>query len=263
MGQEHLRRVERMALLVDGENIAAHVIGAVIANVSTYGRVPVRRIYGDWTSGHMHLWKEPAQKYGFRAVHYPAPRKGKNTADIALTTDAMDILHRSMADAFAIVSGDADYGPLVVRLREYSHFVLGFGQRHTSPMLINAYDHFLYLEDLVAPSDAEIFGYGDLDTLIENAFGVVGKRKKVDENTGEWVWSSNLTSVLKRLSPYLNPHSLGYKNFVDLYKHKVNLVEVEYHDFAGSKHPFVRMLRKNAPLEKDPLADQDPEPRLV
>lgn len=42
--------------------------------------------------------------------------KGKNTTDIAMTIDAMDILYTRQIDAFCLVTSDCDFTPLATRM---------------------------------------------------------------------------------------------------------------------------------------------------
>lgn len=53
----------------------------------------IKRIYADWTKSGMRKWKEPANEHSFRLIEAPSYVSGKNTTDIALIMDAMDILH--------------------------------------------------------------------------------------------------------------------------------------------------------------------------
>jgi len=68
--------------------------------VSRYGDAVIRRIYGDWTRKALSGWKETAREYGFRLVQASSYASGKNTTDIALVIDAMDILRDGRVDCF-------------------------------------------------------------------------------------------------------------------------------------------------------------------
>ena len=92
-----------------------------------YGAV-IRRIYGDWTRKALSGWKETAREYGFRLVQASSYASGKNTTDIALVIDAMDILRDGRVDCFCLVASDGDYNPLAQRIREAGLKVLGYGR---------------------------------------------------------------------------------------------------------------------------------------
>ncbi|MDR0229467.1 MAG: NYN domain-containing protein, partial [Flavobacteriaceae bacterium] len=46
-----------IAILVDGDNAQAKLLDKILEEVSKYGKVTVRRIYGDWTTPQMNSWK--------------------------------------------------------------------------------------------------------------------------------------------------------------------------------------------------------------
>ena len=57
-----------IAILIDGDNVAADKLGDIISFVSSYGNPIIRRIYADWTKSAMKRWKEEAKTFSFRLV---------------------------------------------------------------------------------------------------------------------------------------------------------------------------------------------------
>ena len=49
---------ERYALLIDADNVSAKYIKPILDELSKYGNVTYKRIYGDWTSTYNSSWKE-------------------------------------------------------------------------------------------------------------------------------------------------------------------------------------------------------------
>ena len=78
---------------------------------------------------------------------------GKNASDMAMVVDAMDLLHSGRFDAFAIVSSDADFTPLAMRLRAQNMRVFGFGEKKTPEPFVNACSTFLFIDE--QPVDAK------------------------------------------------------------------------------------------------------------
>ena len=60
---------------------------------------------------------------------------GKNTTDIALIIDAMDLLHGGRVDSFCLVTLDDDYSELAIRICEQGLAVFGFGVSSPHPPL--------------------------------------------------------------------------------------------------------------------------------
>ena len=77
----------------------------------------------------------------------------KNRADIAMVVDALELAFtRDYIDTFVVVSGDSDFTPLVLKMRELNKRVIGIGTRKsTSRLLIQACDEFLFYDTVVQP----------------------------------------------------------------------------------------------------------------
>src|ERR687895_2586309 len=80
----------------------------------------------------------------------------KNAADIKLAVDALELaFQRDFITTFVVGSGDSDFTPLVLKLREMNKRVIGVGvEGSTSEMLPGACDEFLFYESLLGPGTA-------------------------------------------------------------------------------------------------------------
>jgi len=88
----------------------------------------------------------------------PSPRGDKNGADINLALDALEMAFtHSHVNAFAIVSGDSDFIPLVNKLKEYGKtvFVVG-GKAFTSTILQQNCHEFVSYESLLSTSGGPV-----------------------------------------------------------------------------------------------------------
>src|SRR4030067_538805 len=135
-----------VAALIDFENVGLDSIRWLFAQISDVGRIIVKRAYADWSSAGnkrdqlLELGIEPIQQFH-------SGSKGKNSSDIRLAIDAVDLLHQSPIDTFVIVSSDSDFIPLVNKLRAAGKTVIGAGRRTTAPRtLVISYDKYYYLD---------------------------------------------------------------------------------------------------------------------
>jgi hypothetical protein len=72
---------------------------------------------------------------------------GKNSTDIALAVDAIDLVLAERPDVVVIASSDSDFAPLVSRLREKGCRVRGIGQKgKTGDETLGVYDDYTVLE---------------------------------------------------------------------------------------------------------------------
>ena len=137
---------DRIAVLIDGENTRAAYADEVLSEVAKYGNPTIKRVYGDWTNSHLSPWARRLNSLGLRAMHQNAFTKSKNSSDLALVIDAMDLLYDDNVEAFALVTSDSDFTSLAHRLRESGKTVYVLGENKAPDALKNACDKFIDLE---------------------------------------------------------------------------------------------------------------------
>ena len=137
------------ALLIDAENVSVKYIKPVLTELSKYGVITYKRIYGDWTSTQLSGWKEQLLSNSITPIQQFSYTQGKNATDSAMIIDAMDILYSNDVDGFCIVSSDSDFTRLVSRLRESGKMVIGMGENKTPEPFRKACDKFTILENLL------------------------------------------------------------------------------------------------------------------
>ena len=104
------------ALLIDADNVSARYIKPILTELSKYGNITYKRIYGDWTNTQHSSWKDELLKNSITPIQQFSYTQGKNSTDSAMIIDAMDILYAKDVDGFCIVSSDSDFTRLVSRL---------------------------------------------------------------------------------------------------------------------------------------------------
>jgi uncharacterized protein (TIGR00288 family) len=144
----------KIALLIDADNAPAAKIEAILAEIAKYGVANTRRAYGNWKNLALKPWEDNLHEFAIRPVQQFDLTKGKNATDVALIIDAMDLLYTRNLDAFAIVTSDCDFTPLVMRILTDGLKVYGFGEKKTPKPFVYACSTFLYLENLGQESDA-------------------------------------------------------------------------------------------------------------
>ena len=144
----------RIALLIDAENISYKYITTIFDELKELGSVTIRKVYGDLSNEQTKPWVEPIQKYAITPVQQYQNTKGKNSSDMALVIDAMDILYNNPVEVFCIASSDSDFTRLASRIRQEGKMVIGMGESKSSQPYVNAFDRFQYL-DLIDEENAE------------------------------------------------------------------------------------------------------------
>ena len=155
---------ERIALFIDFENLALGArdrgekldMSVIMEALSERGRLVVRRAYADWNLFSEHRQGVVSQRIEMVEVPQRTGMVRKNAADIKLAVDALELaFQRDFVTTFVIASGDSDFTPLVLKLRELNKRVIGVGvEGSTSELLPGACDEFLFYERLLGPGSA-------------------------------------------------------------------------------------------------------------
>jgi len=213
---------KRIALLIDADNAPAGKIDVILAEVARYGVANVRRAYGNWKSPHLKSWEAVLHEYAIRPIQQFAYSSGKNASDMAMVIDAMDLLYARNLDGFAIVSSDADFTPLVMRLLTDGEKVYGFGEKKTPLPFVNACSKFTYIEALAAPEEngkAETAAPKNAQDLRGDARLVQMLRSAVESGSGDDGWT-RLDVVGSQIGNQasFDPRNYGYRKLSDLVK---------------------------------------------
>src|ERR1700709_2689888 len=136
----------RLAVLIDADNVPYANVKQMFEEIAKYGTPTFKRIYADWTKPTVSGWKTVLLENAITPIQQYSYTSGKNSSDLAMIIDAMDILYSGRADGFCIVSSDSDFTRLATRLREAGMMVIGIGQKKTPHPFIVACDKFIYLK---------------------------------------------------------------------------------------------------------------------
>ena len=131
----------RVAVLVDCDNTSPEVLEHALRVVSQFGRVVLRRGYGNHATL-ANRWQEALVRLAFTPCLQYQYASGKNTSDIALALDALEALFDDRADTFCLVTSDSDFAYLCRKLRERGATVHIVGEAKSPDALRNASDQF-------------------------------------------------------------------------------------------------------------------------
>ena len=141
--------VPRLAVLIDADNTSPDWTEAIFEEVATLGEASARRIYGDFSGSQLRGWNKKLENFAVLPHQQFAYTRGKNSSDIALVIDAMDLLHSGRFDGFVLVSSDSDFTRLASRIREQGLDVFGIGRENTPEAFRKACKRFIFVENLL------------------------------------------------------------------------------------------------------------------
>ena len=213
----------KIALLIDCDNASSDAIESVLNELAKYGVANIRRAYGNWKNKRLKGWEEKLHMFAIKPIQQFSYTKGKNATDAAMIIDAMDLLYTQNLDAFALVTSDSDFTPLVMRILTNGLKVYGFGEEKTPDAFVNACSSFIYTENLELKKqsgDKEIIITPNKKTKKElrgDTWLVNLLRNATEQTAGEDGWS-HLGKVGLYISnnSSFSPLNYGYKKLGDL-----------------------------------------------
>lgn len=139
----------KIVLLIDAENTSARYAKRIVDYLEKRGDIICARIYGDFINNvSVKGWNSVAIEYEMEQKQQLTTSAGKNSSDIALVIDAMDLLYQKNIDTLCIVTSDGDFTGLVKRIREDGIEVIGIGKADASKRLEKVCDQYLDFEEL-------------------------------------------------------------------------------------------------------------------
>jgi uncharacterized protein (TIGR00288 family) len=217
-----------LAVFIDFENLAIGFkhrrgdfdIHKILERLVEKGKVIVKKAYADW--GEYKQYTKPLHENAIELIEIPRrSMTGKNSADIRLAVDAMDLAwSKEHIDTFVIVSGDSDFSPLVSKLKENGKHVIGLGMKEsTSDLLAGNCDEFIFYEDLeaeevqaqppveenVIPKEKQSY----FKLLLETVAALQREGKEI-------LYPSLLKITMKRKRPAFSESRHGYRTFGEL-----------------------------------------------
>jgi uncharacterized LabA/DUF88 family protein len=219
---------QRLALFIDFENIAIGVrdahyrkfdIGLVLERLLDKGKLLSKKAYADWSR--YSDYKRAFHEAAIELIEVPQKAVGgKNSADIRMVVDAMDMsFQKEHINCFVVCSGDSDFSPLVSKLKENNKYVIGLGVKNsTSDLLIENCDEFIFYEDLVRVQQRPLPAIaGSLPEKLQDCFNLlVDSIVALQRENKELLWGSMVKETMKRKRPSFNESYYGFRTFSHL-----------------------------------------------
>jgi len=234
----HTSQIEsRVAVLVDCDNTAPDVLEHALRVVAQFGRVVLRRGYGNHSTL-ANKWQEALVRMAFTPCLQFQYAAGKNTSDIALALDALEAMFDRRAETFCLVTSDSDFAYLCRKLRERGAQVVIVGEAKTPAALRNASDQFFewVRPSVVGPVDgvgsdcvSPVVTTAPVEKVespkVETVKPVVKRRPRFIVEAVELMAANSsdgkvhlggLGQYLKRTDPAFSPKTYGHSGLLDM-----------------------------------------------
>lgn len=255
----------QIAVLIDSENVSSRYASIIFNEMETYGFATYRRIYGNWSRNNG--WNEnillensitPIQQFDYTA--------GKNSSDMTMVIDAMDILYSGNVDGFCLVTSDSDFTRLAMRLREANMYVIGMGESKTPVSLTKACNKFIHLnliyeqpsslasaestssdlhDDLTSERSTKASAVTNIGDIEEAIIAIVND----NENKGKPTYMGEIGSRLNSKFTDFDVRNYGYTKLLTFIRDKCSKLEISKEN--SSYYVNVRELDNVAEMQKE------------
>lgn len=240
---------DKIAVLIDAENISSRYIKLIIDEITAIGVPTYKRVYGDFSNPSVGSWQDELRSYALTPVFQFNYTKGKNASDSAIIIDAMDILYSGNVDGFCLVTSDSDFTKLALRLREAGMKVIGMGEQKTPTSLVSACETFkfldlLYQEDNATEEDdatpanqkADKKAMPTKKQLRREIIAIINAKSDEDG----WIDHSVIGSLLGQRYPGFDPRNYKYAKLSKLIE-SYDCFEVKKESKKGTTNVYFRM----------------------
>ena len=228
-----------VGILWDIENVTppenTNYIQAVIDKVSSDGRISYAAAFGNWNSNSIKNIAPELAANSFVLMHIP--KSGKNSADMSLIAHGVELIFQyPHIDRYVLISGDADFRPLLVSQKKYGKetWIICNVQNASEDLLKMADQCFDYRDIIVSDGTIE---NGDTETSNrepklskEQAFELLKETIGILNKEGYIAYPKTVKMRIKLLNAQFDIRDLGYDKWDDFYIDAQKHSAVEYKD---------------------------------
>ncbi len=215
--------MKKFAVLIDADNSSHRSIELILTEIAKYGTASVKRIYGDWSVESLKNWRDILLPHAITPVQQFAYVTQKDSTDMKLVIDAMDLLYAGELDGFK--SGLLCYG---------------FGKKkNTAKSFELACDNFTYVEDLQLKQKSKskpqttnsvqkennppkqkqkLIQNKDISKVDKVLLNLFYKAIEKHSDSGNWSHLGAVGSYIKSEKPNFNVKNYGKKTLTELVK---------------------------------------------
>ncbi|MBO6162942.1 MAG: NYN domain-containing protein [Eubacterium sp.] len=134
---------QNTGLLIDGENVGAKKVNAILNAARSQGKLYEGKVYGRQKDIHTRQWSDKAKEYGISDIRlYGGPEKNK--VDNKIKKDARRLInqHKNI-DIVCIATSDNGYVDIIRELRSLGKRVVVIGEKQASASLRSSCNCFV------------------------------------------------------------------------------------------------------------------------
>lgn len=222
--------MNHIAIFIDAENLTNWVkndgVQSLMDELLPLGQIVVRKAYGKWSTPQLAPLQSALNENGFELVHTFHPVSGKNSTDIKMTVDTMEVALDSKVEWIVLATGDSDFSPLFRKLREQGKEVIGVGPKSPlSECVKNSCSRYIYTDDAApAATEDDAGGTDSMDAkdrtnlLVSEKIDSMEMLRSVLQKEDGPLPLAAVKPKMLGLDNAFNEKRLGFKTFKDFVK---------------------------------------------
>lgn len=238
-----------IAIFIDAENLTSWIknggVDTLMDELRSLGQVVVRKAYGKWSTPQLAPLQSVLNENGFELIHTFHPVSGKNSTDIKMTVDTMEVAIESQAQWIVLATGDSDFSPLFRKLREQGKDVIGVGPKSPlSECVKNSCSRYIYTDDADEENTDET---EHNNMLVSEKIDFIDSLQSILQEEDGSIHLSALKSKMLERDNAFSEKRLGFKTFKDF----VNSTDFAEIKDDGNGTLCVSLVKKKENLQED------------
>lgn len=225
---------KKIAVFIDAENTSFENINFVFEKLADFGEVVIKKAYADWSNQSLISYKSVLLEFAIQAVHEFSYVSKKNSSDILMAVDIMEILFtKPNIDIFVIVSSDSDFSSVCRKIIDRDKVVIGFGKSQTLGILQNTCTKFITFQKKETRVTKER-DFTNPNELILKAVDEIIK----ENSLFDWFPTTKLINLLNKKIENFDIKDYGFIKFTSFLK-SLDLFEIK----NSSQNSLIRIKR--------------------
>jgi uncharacterized protein (TIGR00288 family) len=227
-----------VGILWDIENVIppqnTNYIQLILETVSKGGRISYAMAFGDWNKFAIKNIAHELYINNFELIH--VPKAGKDSADMSLVAHGVELIFQyPHIDKFVLISGDADFRPLLLSQKKYGKktLVICDVKNNASEDLLKMADNYLDYREIInideTPFDETVNNEQNQITK-EQAFELFQESIGLTLKENKQASSGGIKIRMKLLNNQFDESRIGYDSWNEFVKDALVHTNIEYDD---------------------------------
>ena len=247
------------AILWDIENVTpprgTNYIQLIVDTISEEGKISYAMAFGDWNRNNIKNIASELAANSFELIHVPASRK--DSSDMSMVTHGVELIFQyPHIEKFVLITGDADFRPLLLSLRKYGKRtqIICDVTKNASEDLLKMADDFKDYRDIIDDADSadnsgdDENGSNRAEKLTkERAFELLEDTVDIMEKEGKTPHLGAVKIRMKLLNSGFDEKKLGYRTWKAFINDALKFKGLRYADEDGNILAITEHAQKGLP----------------